>query len=741
MYQRSACSVCLLGCGIDIAVFIDIRVDMEGSMRSFGLILSCVLTWISVGYCEDITFINSDNTVYRKNDVICSGNVIVVYNGKIIVADEMSFDKIKDVVTANGNVVMRDEKGNIYFMDALSMHRDFSAGNAENIKILMSDKSRLAATDCRMKDKKLEMSNAVYTPCYESCCGDDLTWQLKSRQVVFDPDDSIEYDDVLLEFLGCTAGYLPYLSTPSPKLKRKSGLLAPNFSISSKSGFSVSPKYLFAISESQELILKPIITSKIGSVGWFYYGHRIKNGEFSIDASLTGVSSVKKYKVQTAAEQKIIDKIKSSGHRGHLFSKMRYEIDDVWRCGFDVNLASDYYYLKRFPFLERKDRALESNLRLEGFDGRNYTQMKAMTFYGDPVFGSPEVLPMLERNFSEALFGGTFDVDMMFMNLLLRDARSARKVITNVSWHRSLLLIGGHIIDFNGVASVKAINVSEKSPTDYDSAMRVTPQLSIIWKWPLAIDADFANTIVTPMVGIITASNKKYIDIFEDPFSETNDLNFIDGNRSISPYVVDSGSRICYGLRISTYRHGDALYSFVVGRSTELTSVTEKLDESGVRYKNSNIVSALELFLSKEITLTTNCSYSTRKNNFSKFETGIKFTNDNVFLNAFAFSGRHCFYGPFMENISDEAMSENIKKYKGIMLNIGWNITKNTRLRSELVLGGEKNKLIRQKIGFTYENECSYFDIVLERTNYSGGDLRPDTSCRIEMRLKNLGAP
>ncbi|MDR3151686.1 MAG: LPS assembly protein LptD [Holosporaceae bacterium] len=709
-------------------------------MRFFYLILSGILTWMFVGYCEDITFINSDETVYRKNDVICSGNVIVVYNDKVIAADEISFDKGKDVVTANGNVVMRDEKGNIYFMDKLSMHRDFSAGNAESIKILMPDKSRLAATDCRMKDKKLEMDNAVYTPCYESCCGDELTWQLKSRQVVFDPDDSIEYDDVLFEFLGCTAGYLPHLSIPSPRLKRKSGFLAPSFSVSSKSGFSVSPKYLFAISESQELILKPIITSKIGSVGWFYYGYRIKNGEFSIDASLTDVSSVKKNSAPALQEQKNIDKIQSSGYRGHLFSKMKYEINDVWRCSFGVNLASDYYYLKRFPFLERKDRALESNLKLEGFDGRNYTQMKAITFYGDPAFGSPKVLPMLERNFSDTLFGGTFGVDVMLMNLLLRDARSARKVITNVSWGRSLLLVGGHIIDFKGIASAKVINISEKSPSDYDSAMLVTPQLAVIWRWPLAVDSDFANTIVTPMVGIIAAGNKKYIDIFEDPFNETNDLNFIDGNRSISSYVVDSGSRVCYGLRISAYRQGDALYSFVVGRSTELTDVTEKLDESGMRYKNSNIVSSLEIFLSKEIALTTNCSYSTRKNNFSKFEQGLKFANNKIFLHVFAFSGKHCFYGPAMENISGEAMSENAKKYKGMILGVGWNMTKNTRLKSEMVLGGEKNKLIRQNIGLTYENECSYFDIILERTNYSGGDLRPDTSFRIEVRLKNLGA-
>ncbi|MDR2682090.1 MAG: LPS assembly protein LptD [Holosporaceae bacterium] len=688
---------------------------------------------------DDITFINSDQTLYEKNKISCRGNVVVAYYGAIVSADEISFDKTQDIITANGHIILKDKKNNIYFMDSLQMHRNFSSGSAENIKIIMQDKSRLAASDCSIKDGKLLLHNVIYTPCYE-CCGSsqELTWQIKSSQVTFDPDGLVEYNDAKFELLGNVICYMPYLSHPSPRVKKKSGILAPQFSTSSKNGFCILPKYLCSISESQELVLKPIITSKIGCVGWMYYGHRLKNGELSIDASITDTKSVKNY---DANDEKTIKKINASGYRGHIFSKLKYEINDTWRCSWDINLTSDYYYLKRFPFLEQPNRILESNAKLEGFDGRNYTQIKTAIFQEDPTIDSTmqKVLPIIERNFSDTLFGGTFNIDAMFLNLYFCNARVAQKIITNLSWAKSFLLSNGHIIDVKGITSFKGINISERRCSSYDSALRIIPQVSIIWKWPLVIASDFAEIIATPMIGVICASNKRYHDLFEDPFCEINDINFLDGSKSISPYNVDPGSRICYGTKFSAYKNGDALGYVIVGRSTELTKNSEQMDVSGLKHKNSNIVSSAEIFLTDITSLYFNSSYSTQDKKFLKIETGIKFSQERFEGDLFLFDGKQCFYNPFLRNYKDEDESDITKKYRGLMLAAEWKASDKWKLSSELVLGHEENKLIRHNVGLKYKNECSELEIVLERTNYSGGDLRPETSLRVVVHLKNIG--
>ncbi|MDR3180068.1 MAG: hypothetical protein LBT70_04180 [Holosporaceae bacterium] len=687
---------------------------------------------------DDITFINSDKTLYEKESVCCKGNVVVFYYGKIISADEIYFDKVKDVICATGHIILKDEKHNIYFMDSLQIHRSFSDGKAKNIKIIMPDKSRLAATDCTIKNNQLLLSNVVYTPCYECCGSGELTWQIKATRVIFNPDESVEYHDAKFELWGNAICYTPYLLHPSPRTKRKSGFLAPQFSTSSKNGFCVLPKYLVSISESQELVLKPIITSKVGCVGWMCYGHRLKNGEFNIDASITDTKSVKNY---DAHDEKNIQKINSSGYRGHIFSKVRYEINNTWRCSSNINLTSDYYYLKRFPFFEQPNRILESNAKLEGFDGRNYTQIKTAIFQEDLAIDvtMQKVLPIIERNFSDTLWGGTFGIDAMFLNLYFCDARVAQKIITNVSWAKSFLLANGHIIDFKGITSFKGINISERQSSNYDSALVITPQISIIWKWPLVITSDFAEIIATPMIGAILAHNKRYCDLFEDPFCEINDINFLDGSKSMSPYNVDSGSRICYGVKFSAYKNGDALGYIAVGRSTELTKANEKMEISGLKYKNSNIVSSAEIFMADTTSLCLNGSYSTKDKRFLRIESGIKFSNHQFDADLFIFDGKQCFQNPFLRNRLDETEENRAKKYRGLMLGAGWKVNSKWKLNAEVILGQEKDKLIRSNIGVQYKNECSELEMVLERTNYTGGDLRPETSFRMTIHLKNLG--
>ena len=72
----------------------------------------CLCTEISA---ESISFLSMKESEYKGNIVTCRGNVIAVYNKKIISADAISFDEKNDLIKANGNVIMKDEFGNAYF--------------------------------------------------------------------------------------------------------------------------------------------------------------------------------------------------------------------------------------------------------------------------------------------------------------------------------------------------------------------------------------------------------------------------------------------------------------------------------------------------------------------------------------------------------------------------------------------------------------------------------------------------
>lgn len=706
---------------------------------------------------QNITFINSDNTIYTKDSISCEGNVVIVYNQKIISADNIIYNKKTESVTAEGNVIIKDEQLNTYFMDFFCVSRNFEKGHVKNIKIIMDDNSRLAADNGVIRMGTYELQNAIYTPCYECTDTGNVSWQITADKVLFNPQYNVQYIGMRFELLGMPVFFTPYMSHISPKIKRKTGFLIPKISNSSQAGLCVRSDYFCEISPSQELILKPIFTSKIGHVAWVSYGWRFHNGEINIDTSLTGTQSAKHtLNSLNNCESDAIKKIEKSGYRGHIFAKTRYEINDIWRLRSDINLVSDRYYLKKFPFFERSDRVFASNIQLEGFDDNNYTQMKVEMFQMDTSSQMPpKIAPMLERNYTTEILGGSLDIDSFFTNLYFNQSRSAQKIITNGSWSKKVLLPGGNVFDVKGLVSLKGISVSEKEKSDYNSAFIATPQILCSWQLPLLISSDVMHNIFTPMIGFVESySNKKYFDIFEEPFSEINYINIFDANRSASSYSIDSGRKIFYGVKLSGYKDAENLYRISIGRSTEISSdFAKKIEASGLKYRTSDIAASGECFITENITLFTNGTYSMRKNKINKIETGLAINQKNINFDIMFFKGKQCFYDPFVVSYSDANDELQIHKYNGAMLSLDFTITKSIKIKNGITIGNDytkatdplqkkincKCKVVQYHSGFEYKNECMSVEFAVERKNYNAGDLRPETIIHFVVGLKNIG--
>lgn len=706
-----------------------------------GFILSSIFFGGTIS-AADISFLNSDETEYKNDVVVCRGNVIVVYNKKVISADTMSFDEKNDVIKAEGNVIMKDEFGNAYFANSFQAKQNFKSGRATNLKIITQDKTRLASDDCFIVDGEYLLKNVIFTPCYECTESGSLTWQLKAKTVTFNPENYTSYQNAVLEAYNVPMIYVPYLTHVSSNIKRKSGFLTPKFSHSSQQGFSLFLPYLFSISDSQELIFKPIFTSKIGHVPWIYYGWRFAHGEFSVDASLTGIKSINK----KDPDEKI-QKIKRSGYRGHIFAKLRYELNNNWRTGFNINLASDRYYLKRFSFFDKVDRTLESRVYLEGFHGRNYTMVKSSMYQSENLDAAPNLLPMLEHRHYFQVLGGTLNLDTAFINMDFKNGRLSQKYICTPSWYKEILMPGGHILEANAVLSVQGLKVKEETKSDYNSHFQARPQLNLTWKWPLLVETPLHNLIFTPVLGTSLSENKKYYDAFETPFDELNESNVFSNNRSISPYNVDSGKRYFYGFHADGYYDTKNIYHLALGQSFELTEPQKRLESSGLKYKKSNIVGVLDIFFTQNITFSSSGSYSQQNKRFDRIEVGVNYGNEKFSAGVMGFRGKQCSYNPFkiQKNSIDEKNSEN--KYKGVALNASYKINPRTQLNCGIVLGNRfddksnsgKLKLLKHEAGINFGNECTKILIQYERENKRGGDLHPETTFRVVVKLKKLG--
>lgn len=91
-----------------------------------------------------------------------------------------------------------------------------TAGNMTNIKIVMKDKTRIAAQKARkMSNDNKVMEKVVYSPC-DVCRNSEPLWQLKARKVKHDAaSKNINYNDAFWKSKAFRFSIRPISHTPT----------------------------------------------------------------------------------------------------------------------------------------------------------------------------------------------------------------------------------------------------------------------------------------------------------------------------------------------------------------------------------------------------------------------------------------------------------------------------------------------------------------------------------------------
>jgi LPS-assembly protein len=133
---------------------------------------------------------------------VARGHVEISQSGRVLLADTVSYNQRTDTVTASGNVSFMQPTGEIVFADFMELRDSMSEGFAKNVRMLLADRSRLAAnTGRRTNANRTELRRGVYSPC--DLCKDDpsapAAWQLKAREIIHDKDlQLVEFKDATM---------------------------------------------------------------------------------------------------------------------------------------------------------------------------------------------------------------------------------------------------------------------------------------------------------------------------------------------------------------------------------------------------------------------------------------------------------------------------------------------------------------------------------------------------------------
>src|SRR4051812_17621362 len=348
---------------------------------------------------------------------VAKGHVEISQGGEILLADTVSYNQRTGTITASGHVSLVQPTGEIVFSDFTELRDSMNTGFAQDVRMLLSDRSRLSANAARrLGGNRTELTRGVYSPC--DLCKDNPSapplWQFKAREIDHDRELKIlEFRDATLELDGWPVFYTPYISAPDPSVKRASGFLAPSLGSSSTNGFHFSLPYFWAIDNDKDLTLAPRFMTKGGGLLAGDYRQRFSNGV------LDAVASINHSEAQSATDTNSSDR-----WRGHVNATGVWHLNETYRSGFDLQRVSDNTYLQRFGFGTPLLNAMISRGYLQGFEPRATTDIFAYAFQplvpGINTATQPIVLPVANRNWvsePDAL-GGRLFLNQNLLNIV-----------------------------------------------------------------------------------------------------------------------------------------------------------------------------------------------------------------------------------------------------------------------------------------------------------------------------------
>jgi LPS-assembly protein len=223
---------------------------------------------------EGTVFIDADQMDESKNQQVnARGNVELRRNKGVLTADEVHYQADTDTVQATGNVNLK-QQGLTVTGPALELQMSKQIGNMTQ-PVFELDSTAVASKFTNMSlsprgnadildfvgEDQYRLKNAAYTTCP---VGND-DWYLRVKELDIDNARQVgTAHSAILEFKGTPILYTPWMDFPLDG-SRRSGLLAPTFGTTSKSGSEFSIPYYWNIAPNYDATITPRLMTKRGT--------------------------------------------------------------------------------------------------------------------------------------------------------------------------------------------------------------------------------------------------------------------------------------------------------------------------------------------------------------------------------------------------------------------------------------------------------------------------------------------
>jgi LPS-assembly protein len=737
---------------------------------------------------------NEINYDTANNLVAAVGNVQIYYNGATIEADRVVYDQKTKRLRAEGNSRLTEADGQITYGEIIDFTDDYRDGFVDSLRLETVDDTRLAAARANRSEGNFTVfESGVYTAC-EACKDDPKKpplWQVKAARIIHNQTERMVYfEDARLEFFGVPVGYFPYLATPDPTVKRKTGVLMPVFSTSTVYGFALETPYYFALAPNYDMTISPRFTTSQGVLLQGEFRHRLEDGYYTIRAA--GIWQVDKNYFINSSNPGFRD------FRGDIESTGKFNLSSNWTWGWDAIAVSDATFLSDYKIQSLQARNPDpfgaaltegvTQLWLTGRGERSFFEARGMHFNGfstaDVQGQLPDVLPVIDYNrvFDQRVFGGEVAVKANLTSLtrdlasydaisnaavtnglcttatadpavkvpancLLRGVPGTyTRFTTEASWRRQFIDAFGQV--FTPFASLRMdaaqasignqVGVANYIQTGTTDELRVMPTVGLEYRYPFIGVQAWGTQTIEPIAQVILRPNEP--NIGKLPNEDAQSLVFDDSNLfkvdKFSGYDrVEGGGRANAGLQYTAQFNRGGYVSAMFGQSYQLFGTNSFAVGDAT---NTGLDSGLDTSRSDYVARTTY-----QPNRIYSLTSRFRFDANDFTLKRMEIEGTATFdrwrltmmYGDYaaQPELGFLTRREGVLAITAYKINPNWVVS--TGLRYDIQAG----KFDQTRIGVGYIDDCYMLSL-----NYIGdftinGNITANNTVMLQMSLRTIG--
>ncbi|MGY6552201.1 MAG: LPS-assembly protein LptD [Erythrobacter sp.] len=690
---------------------------------------------------EQLTYDNTSDIVTAR------GNVLVRNNDRSVRADQVAWDRAAGSIIASGNVRLVDEAGNQLFTDQIELNDKFDAGAMDDLLIALRAGGRLAARSAsRREDGIAVLTDAAYTACATTDadgCAKNPSWRITADKVIYDQANSrVRFKGAMVELFGARILPLPGLALRTDG-NAESGFLVPDFRITAVNGLEVSGEYYWRLDNNRDVKLGAFLFSNVAPMGSVQWRQLTQKGAYQItgyatasdrSSDLTGVAGFQ------------------NDPRGYLDANGRFQFSPEWSVTGSIRVASDRTFLRRYD-LSREDR-LRSVVNLERIDENSYLSIAGWATQTLRIVADqgqiPVALPAVDYRhiLSDPLLGGRIQLQANTLALIRTDGQDTQRAFAGAKWDMRRMTGMGQVVTLTGLVRGDIYNTQDTLSTITEVyrgregwTARGIATAAIDVEWPFVGEVFGGTQVIKPRVQVVASPQVRNLAIpNEDSRAiDLEDSNLFALNRFAGYDRIEDGTRITWGLDWELTRAGMRIKS-TIGQSYRLEDQQDIFPVgTGLSDRVSDFVGRTELRFGNFVSFTHRYrvdkdSFAIRRNELDAaigtartyLEIGYLRLNRNIVT---------------VEDLVDR---EELRAAGRIAFARHWSVFGSgifslSSAEDNPFFTLEGFEPIRTRLGVAYQDECIEFGATFRRDFVTAGDALRGNTFQLFFALRNLG--